>query len=36
VNLIKALVHYDRAQFNLWVSLGSPPPLEPSAAPVRP
>jgi outer membrane protein TolC len=28
VNLIRALVHYDQAQFSLWVSLGSPPPLE--------
>jgi outer membrane protein TolC len=28
VNLIKALVHYDQAQFSLWVSLGSPPPID--------
>jgi outer membrane protein TolC len=28
VNLLRALVHYDQAQFSLWVSLGSPPPLE--------
>ena len=27
VNIIRALVHYDQAQFRLWVSLGSPPPL---------
>ena len=27
VNLVRALVHYDQAQFSLWVSLGSPPPL---------
>jgi outer membrane protein TolC len=36
VNLIKALVHYDQAQFSLWVSLGSPPPLEAPQVPVRP
>jgi outer membrane protein TolC len=29
VNLIRAVVHYDQAQFAMWVSLGSPPPLEP-------
>jgi outer membrane protein TolC len=27
VNLIRALVRYDQAQYRLWVSLGSPPPL---------
>ena len=27
VNLVRALVHYDQAQYRLWVSLGSPPPL---------
>jgi outer membrane protein TolC len=27
VNLVRALVRYDQAQFRLWVSLGSPPPL---------
>ena len=27
VNLVRALVHYDQAQFSLWVSLGTPPPL---------
>ncbi len=27
VNLVKALVLYDQAQFRLWVALGSPPPL---------
>ena len=36
VNLIGALVHYDQAQFNLWVSLGSPPPLETPLMAVRP
>jgi len=36
VNLIRALVHYDQAQFSLWVSLGSPPPLEPPATPIEP
>ena len=36
VNLIKALVHYDQAQFSLWVSLGSPPPLEAPQVPMRP
>jgi outer membrane protein TolC len=36
VNLIKALVHYDQAQFSLWVSLGSPPPLDVPQVPVRP
>ncbi len=28
VNLIRAQVHYDQAQFSLWVSLGTPPPLD--------
>jgi len=27
VNLVRALVLYDQAQFRLWVALGSPPPL---------
>jgi outer membrane protein TolC len=27
VNLVRALVRYDQAQFRLWVALGSPPPL---------
>ena len=36
VNLIRALVHYDQAQFSLWVSLGSPPPLETPPVPLRP
>jgi outer membrane protein TolC len=36
VNLVRALVHYDSAQFTLWVSLGSPPPLEAPPAPIRP
>ncbi len=36
VNLIRALIHYDQAQFTLWVSLGSPPPLETPALPERP
>ena len=27
VDLVKALVLYDQAQFRLWVALGSPPPL---------
>ncbi len=36
VNLIRALVHYDQAQFSLWVSLGSPPPLETPEVPVHP
>ncbi len=36
VNLIRALVHYDQAQFSLWVSLGSPPPLETPIAPAHP
>ena len=27
VNVIKALLHYDQAQFRLFVALGSPPPL---------
>ncbi len=36
VNLIRALVHYDQAQFTLWVALGSPPPLEVPPEPVRP
>ena len=27
VHLIEALVRFDQAQFRLWVSLGSPPPL---------
>jgi outer membrane protein TolC len=42
VNLIRALVDYDQAQFRLWVALGSPPPLaepaeiQPPAAPPGP
>jgi outer membrane protein TolC len=36
VNLIRAVMHYDQAQFNLWVALGSPPPLEAPPTPVRP
>jgi outer membrane protein TolC len=36
VHLIHALVHYDQAQFSLWVSLGSPPPLEPPVTPIAP
>jgi outer membrane protein TolC len=36
VNLIRALVHYDQAQFKLWVSLGSPPPLGTPETPLRP
>ncbi len=28
INLIRALVHYDQAQYRLWVSLGAPPPLQ--------
>jgi outer membrane protein TolC len=37
VNLIKALLQYDQAQFRLFVALGSPPPLPaPSADPVPP
>ena len=37
VNLIKALLHYDQAQFRLFVALGSPPPLPaPSAEPIPP
>ena len=36
VNLIRALIHYDQAQFSLWVSLGSPPPLEKPPVPVQP
>ena len=35
VNLIRALVRYDQAQFSLWVALGSPPPLETPAAPLH-
>jgi outer membrane protein TolC len=27
INLIRAIVGYDQAQFRLWVALGSPPPL---------
>jgi outer membrane protein TolC len=33
VNLIRALVHYDQAQFALWVALGSPPPLDVPSVP---
>ena len=37
VNLIKALLHYDQAQFRLFVALGSPPPLPaPSSDPIPP
>jgi outer membrane protein TolC len=36
VDLIRALVHYDQAQFSLWVALGSPPPLEPPRTPIAP
>jgi outer membrane protein TolC len=37
VNLIKALLHYDQAQFRLFVALGSPPPIPaPSAEPIPP
>ncbi len=36
VNLIRALVHYDQAQFALWVSLGFPPPLERPAERIKP
>jgi len=37
VNLITALLHYDQAQFRLFVALGSPPPLlEPPAENVPP
>jgi outer membrane protein TolC len=28
VNLVRALVRFDQAQFQLWVALGSPPPLD--------
>ncbi len=33
VNLVKALVTYDKAQFRLWVALGSPPPLVETGGP---
>jgi outer membrane protein TolC len=37
VNLIRALLHYDQAQFRLFVALGSPPPLPaPSSDPIPP
>ncbi len=32
-NLIDALIHFDQAQFRLWVALGSPPPLVETSAP---
>jgi outer membrane protein TolC len=37
INLIRAIVRYDQAQFRLWVALGSPPPLmSTSSAPADP
>jgi outer membrane protein TolC len=36
VNLVRALVGFDQAQFRLWVALGSPPPLAEPASPARP
>jgi outer membrane protein TolC len=36
VNLIRAVAHYDQAQFATWVALGAPPPLAAPPAPVRP
>ncbi len=36
VNLVRALVVYDQSQYRLWVSLGAPPPLNATEAPVRP
>ncbi len=36
VNLFRALVQYDQAQFKLWVSMGSPPPIGTPETPVRP
>jgi outer membrane protein TolC len=36
VDLVRALVHYDQAQYRLWVSLGAPPPLNPPEAPIQP
>ena len=35
-NLIDALIHYDQAQFRLWVALGSPPPLVETSSPDQP
>ncbi len=36
IHLIDAIVHYDQAQFRLWVSLGSPPPLVETSTPDQP
>src|SRR5262249_21428096 len=36
VNLIRAVVQYDQAQFRLWVALGSPPPLVETSSPGQP
>jgi outer membrane protein TolC len=36
INLIDAIVRYDQAQFRLWVSLGSPPPLVETSTPDQP
>ena len=36
IHLIDAIVHYDQAQFRLWVSLGSPPPLVETSEPDQP
>jgi outer membrane protein TolC len=33
MNLIRAIVRYDQAQFRLWVALGSPPPLVATSSP---
>jgi outer membrane protein TolC len=35
-NLIDALIHYDQAQFRLWIALGSPPPLVETSSPGQP
>ena len=35
-NLIDAIVHYDQAQFRLWVALGTPPPLVETSSPDEP
>ena len=35
-NVINTIVHYDQAQFRLWVALGTPPPLVETSSPGEP